>query len=108
MTRPWPGRLPPPSPAVVLARAAACQVIDAAGVRLSSLPGSFFLLRLLGSPWRGALSRGHRVGGTMAADDRWWSTTHRRRARVQVVTASGSAQLLVAESGGWWLEGVYD
>jgi hypothetical protein len=106
---PWPGRLPPPSPAVVLAKPLPVVLADAGGapvfvsarVLLSAAParvsvagGPFAEVALWAGPW--------------PADDRWWSPSHRRRARVQVVTASGAAQLLVAESGGWWLEGVYD
>jgi hypothetical protein len=106
---PWPGRLPPPSPAVVLARplpvtvtdAAGCPVVVSARVLLSAAPAQV-------SVAGGAFTAVTEWAGPWPADDRWWSTTHRRRARVQVVTASGSAQLLVAESGGWWLEGVYD
>ncbi len=106
---PWPGRLPPPSPAVVLTRPLPVTLADAAGapvlvsarVQLSAAParvsvaqGPFTAVAAWAGPW--------------PADDRWWSPTHRRRARVQVITVEGSAQLLVAEGGGWWLEGVYD
>jgi protein ImuB len=106
---PWPGRLPPPSPAVVLTRPLPVTLADSAGapvlvsarVLLSAAPaqvsvaqGPFTAVAAWAGPW--------------PADDRWWSPTHRRRARVQVITVDGSAQLLVAEGGGWWLEGVYD
>ncbi len=106
---PWPGRLPPPSPSVVLARPLPVTVTDAAGapvlvsarVLLSAAPAR---VSVAGGPFTGVAG----WAGPWPADERWWSPTHRRRARVQVVTASGSAQLLVAEGGGWWLEGVYD
>jgi protein ImuB len=39
--------------------------------------------------------------------ERWWSRG-RRRAHLQVVLALGEAVLLVAESGRWWLVGIYD
>jgi hypothetical protein len=106
---PWPGRLPPPSPAVVLARPLPVTVTDATGVPvlvsarvlLSAAPTQ---VSVAGGPFEAIAG----WAGPWPADDRWWSPTHRRRARVQVVTAAGSAQLLVAEGGGWWLEGVYD
>ena len=46
-----------------------------------------------------------------------WAIVHARQWKAQVpylarhfqvITVEGSAQLLVAEGGGWWLEGVYD
>jgi hypothetical protein len=106
---PWPGRLPPPSPAVVLARPLPVTITDQAGapvlvsarVLLSAAPAE---VSVAGEPFTAVTG----WAGPWPADDRWWSPTHRRRARLQVVTASGSAQLLVAEGGGWWLEGIYD
>ena len=75
--------------------------VVSARVLLSSAPAR---VSVAGGP----LAEVARWAGPWPADDRWWSPGHRRRARVQVVTASGAAQLLVAEGGGWWLEGVYD
>jgi protein ImuB len=106
---PWPGRLPPPSPTVVLTRPLPVTLADAAGapvlvsarVQLSAPPGKV-------SEAQGPFTAVAAWAGPWPADDRWWSPTHRRRARVQVITVEGSAQLLVAEGGGWWLEGVYD
>ncbi|MFZ0667464.1 MAG: hypothetical protein WAM97_17045 [Acidimicrobiales bacterium] len=108
-TAPWPGRIPPPSPAVVLEKPVPVTLVDAAGkevnvsgrVLLSSAPDR---ISVCGGPWE----KVERWAGPWPADERWWSLEHRRRARVQLVTSSGSAQLLVAENGGWWLEGVYD
>ena len=41
--------------------------------------------------------------------ERWWDPEgRRRRARLQVVTDSGVAYLLVVEAGRWWLEATYD
>jgi len=106
---PWPGRLPAPSPAVVLAKPVPVVLADAAGgqifvssrVLLSSAP---VRVSVAGGPWAEVVG----WAGPWPADDRWWSASRRRRARVQVVTDTGGAQLLVAEGGGWWLEGVYD
>lgn len=124
---PWPGRLPTPSPAVVLARPESVEVLDAAGRRVSvggrgtisappvsvRLPGNGpAAVRAWAGPW--------------CVDERWWdATAHRRRARLQVVLAPeagddvedrvsrshpsrGSAHLLTLEDGRWWLEATYD
>jgi hypothetical protein len=106
---PWPGRLPPPSPAVVLSQPLPAALADAKGepvvvsarVLLSSPPAR---ISVAGGPWAEVAA----WAGPWPADGQWWAPGNRRRARVQVVTASGGAQLLAAERGGWWLEGVYD
>ena len=56
-----------------------------------------------GGPWQELV----RWAGPWPATERWWSG-RRRRARLQVVTGSGTAALLVAEREQWWLEAVYD
>jgi protein ImuB len=106
---PWPGALPTPSAAVLHdppLPVAMCDV-DGAPVRVSG---------------RGALSAapqhlqiGERwvtlVGwaGPWLLDERWWDPTHRhRQARFQVVTAPGSAHLVVLEGQRWWLAATYD
>lgn len=106
---PWPGRLPPPSPAIVLAQPLPVALSDAEGkpvvvsarVLLSSPPAR---VSVAGGPWAEVA----RWAGPWPADGQWWAPGNRRRARVQVVTSSGGAQLLAAERGGWWLEGIYD
>jgi hypothetical protein len=106
---PWPGRLPPPSPAIVLAQPLPVALSDAEGkpvvvsarVLLSSPPAR---VSVAGGPWAEVA----RWAGPWPTDGQWWAPGNRRRARVQVVTSSGGAQLLAAERGGWWLEGIYD
>ena len=39
--------------------------------------------------------------------ERWWAAS-RRRAHLQVLLDTGEAVLLAAESGRWWLAGIYD
>ena len=105
---PWPGRIPPPAPVVVLEPPVPVAVegddgaplgvgangmASAAPRRLSVDGGQWTELSAWAGPW--------------PADERWWSG-RRRRARMQVVTASGAAYLLVRERGRWWLEGCYD
>ena len=106
---PWPGRLPPPSPAIVLAQPLPVALSDAQGepvvvsarVLLSSSPAR---ISVAGGPWAEVAG----WAGPWPADGQWWAPGNRRRARVQVVTSSGGAQLLAADRGGWWLEGIYD
>lgn len=102
---PWPGRLPPPSPALVCA--------DPPEVDLWAADGTS-----VGVDGRGAISapparlgREPVVGwaGPWPADERWWDPEGaRRRARVQVVLADGTAHLLALEQGRWHREGTYD
>ncbi len=107
---PWPGRLPAPSPAMVLdepepitvtdcggdpvtvsgrgaASAAPCQVTDSGGRNYAVVAWA--------GPW--------------PLDERWWRPPARRRqARFQLVLDDGSAHLCVLESGRWWREATYD
>jgi protein ImuB len=105
---PWPGRLPPPSPVVVLTDPLAVDLVDRAG-RPVQVSGSGLLsdaparLSVAGGPWRPV----RRWAGPWPASERWWSG-RRHRARLQVVDGAESAVLLAAERGRWWLEGRYD
>lgn len=105
---PWPGRIPPPAPVVVFEPPVPVAVEGEDGAPLgvgatgmaSAAPRR---LSVDGGPWTGLSA----WAGPWPADERWWSG-RRRRARMQVVTASGAAYLLVRERGRWWLEGYYD
>ena len=47
--------------------------------------------------------------GPWVFDERWWAADERRRqARMQIVTASGTAHLLVLENSQWRVEATYD
>ena len=110
-TAPWPGRLPPPSPAVVAGVPLPAELLDGDGAHVavdargavSSAPAS---LVLPGEPALGVAA----WAGPWPADERWWEgpTHRRRRARVQVVIADGRAYLLAIERGRWVVEGAYD
>jgi protein ImuB len=105
VSEPWPGKLPPPTPAQIYPDPVPIQVLSAAGVPVGvngrgeisvppALVGSQKVLEWAG-PW--------------PSDERWWDPlTHRRRARVQVVLADGAAHLLVVEHRTWHLEATYN
>ena len=101
---PWPGRLPPPSPAIVLAQPLPVALADSDGqpvvvsarILLSSPPAK---VSVAGGPWAEVAG----WAGPWPADDQWWAPGNRRRARVQLVTASGAAQFSQQNeaAGGW-------
>ncbi|WP_329102504.1 DNA polymerase Y family protein [Micromonospora sp. NBC_01699] len=107
---PWPGRMPPPAPAVVLAAPLPAEVYDDAGepVTVSAR------LQVSAAPVRlvvGTAGPVEIVGwaGPWPLDERWWAPAEsRRRARFQVRLADGGALLLSLASGRWAVEAVYD
>ncbi|MFY1651093.1 DNA polymerase Y family protein [Solwaraspora sp. WMMB762] len=107
---PWPGRLPPPAPAVVLPAPLPAEVYDAAGepVTVSAR------LVVSAAPARVAVGTGAPVdvigwAGPWPLDERWWAPAEaRRRARFQVALADGSALLIARTDGRWVVEAVYD
>ncbi|MDY7101229.1 MAG: DNA polymerase Y family protein [Actinomycetota bacterium] len=107
---PWPGRVPPPSPAVVPADPPPVEVLDASG----AVVGVSGRGELTAPPARlvlpgAAPAEIARWAGPWPADERWWDPTrHRRRARLQLVTTGGEAYLVTIEGGQWHLEGRYD
>ncbi len=109
---PWPGALPAPSPAVVIGA-------DGDGVRavvadehgepivvggrgeLSSQPAT---LTIDAGPPQTII----RWAGPWPLDERWWDERHHRRlARFQIVTADGSAHLVVVERQRWSIVASY-
>ncbi|MEA2931461.1 MAG: protein ImuB, partial [Actinomycetota bacterium] len=107
---PWPGRIPPPSPATVHPRPVPAEVVDAAG-RAVAVTGR---ATMTAAPARLAVA-GHPPvdvrawAGPWPVDERWWDpAAHRRRARAQVLTADGTAHLLTVEGGRWSVEATYD
>lgn len=118
VTAPWPGHLPSPSPATVLADAPLfAQVLDSngepVGVSGRGLPTAEprrLAVGRVGAPERTPVW--HDIVawvGPWPVDERWWDVhSHRRRARFQVVTADGVARLLVLEASRWSVEAVYD
>jgi protein ImuB len=107
---PWPGRLPPPAPAVVLPAPLAATVHDATGEPV----GVSARLQLTAVPARVAVGSAPPVeivgwAGPWPVDERWWAPTEARRAaRFQVLLADGGALLLAVEAGQWLVEAIYD
>ncbi|MFI6129088.1 DNA polymerase Y family protein [Micromonospora sp. NPDC051141] len=107
---PWPGRIPPPAPAVVLPTPLAAEVHDAAGepvVVSARLAVSAAPARLTVGTGRPAEISGW--AGPWPVDERWWAPAEaRRRARFQVCLVDGTALLLAVEGGQWLVEAIYD
>ena len=120
---PWPGRLPTPSPATVLAKPLPAKVFDETG-RLVDISARH---QLTGRPCRvsvdGGRPRAVRAwAGPWATDARWWVAPC-RRARLQVLLGredgaedgaeedtvdTQTALLLVISEERWTVEGIYD
>jgi protein ImuB len=107
---PWPGRLPRPSPAVVLHQPLAAVVLDASGVPV----GVSARLEPTGDPAVLLLENGAPIeisgwAGPWPVDERWWAPAEaRRRARFQIGVADGRAFLLSLAGGHWSVEAIYD
>ena len=106
---PWPGRVPPPSPATVFAPPLAAEVEGPAGEAVGvtgrgAVTAAPARLSVDGARWATVAG----WAGPWPADERWWDlAARRRRARFQVV-AGGGAWLLALEAGRWWAEATYD
>ncbi len=110
IAEPWPGQVPAPAPATVLAEPEPVLVADAQGEPVTvsgrtEVSAPLASLTLAGrapvvlTAW----------AGPWPVDERWWDPDrHRRRARFQVVDQQGGAHLLAVESGRWWREATYD
>ncbi|MGH9102066.1 MAG: DNA polymerase Y family protein [Acidimicrobiales bacterium] len=108
--RTWPGRLPPPAPALAYPAPLPAEVVGGDGRPVEvdgrgahgSVPRR---VTLGGGPWREVVA----WAGPWPTDVRWWDrTARRRRARIQVVLEGGEAHLLALEGRRWWLEASYD
>jgi protein ImuB len=107
--RPWPGRIPGPSPAVVYPEPKPARVTDRAGgpVTVSgrcALSGTPAELSLDGEPpltvtgW----------AGPWPLSERWWDpASATRQARFQLVTDDGRAWLAAVRAGAWQIEAGY-
>jgi protein ImuB len=105
---PWPGRLPAPSPATVLAKPLPAKVFDDKGALVDISARH----ELTGRPCQvsvdGGQARPVRAwAGPWATDARWWANPC-RRARLQVLLEEETALLLVLSEERWTVEGIYD
>lgn len=119
--QPWPGRLPEPSPTVLLDDPVELLDVDDNPVRVTGrglLSADPARLRVSGStvPAVAALSTDRAPGtlswwaGPWPVDERWWDpelSATGRTARMQVLSA-GCAMLLCYRQRRWYLEGVYE
>jgi len=108
---PWPGRIPPPAPAVVHPEPLPAELVDPDGQAVA-VTGRGTLgsrpprrLSVAGGAWSEVVA----WGGPWPVDERWWDPlAHHRRARLQVATADGAVHLLALEAGRWSVEATYD
>ncbi|BEL09039.1 DNA polymerase Y family protein [Actinoplanes sichuanensis] len=107
---PWPGRMPRPAPAVVLAHPLPAAVYDETGAPV----GVSARLELTGDPTILRIDRRQPVAitgwaGPWPVDERWWAPGEaRRRARFQVLLEDGRALLMSLAGGHWLVEAIYD
>jgi protein ImuB len=108
-SRPWPGALPAPAPALFATPGGRrCDLFAADGTEVAvsgrgliSAPptvlraeGKSFAIQAWAGPW--------------TVEQRWWDpATAERKARMQLVTESGSAYLVTRQSGAWFIEAIY-
>ena len=115
---PWPGMLPGPLPAAVHVDPATVEVRDAAGRMVAvdgrgALSAPPHLLLSPPAPDESTVTRARDLvvawAGPWPLDERWWDPERRRRsARLQMVTADGTARLVVLEGGVWRVAATYD
>ncbi|WP_342659557.1 DNA polymerase IV [Rhodococcus ruber] len=106
---PWPGRLPPPAPAVVLTTLPPVALEDAAGTPVTVTERGL----LSGDPDRLSWgSRSWRVrgwAGPWPVDEYWWDPAAARAvARLQVRLEESRALLVIHVDEHWHVEGVYE
>ncbi len=107
---PWPGRLPPPAPAIVHANPLPAEVCD----RTNRPVGVTARCTATSEPSRVSVAAGPWLdvvgwAGPWPVDERWWDAEQsRRRARFQMALSDGSAHLLAQEDSRWWVEATYD
>lgn len=106
---PWPGRLPPPAPAMVLHEPPAVAVADESGTPVTVTERGVLDGRPARLRWG---SRSWTVlgwAGPWPVDEYWWDPASARHvARLQVLLDGSRALLVIFGADGWRVEGVYD
>lgn len=107
---PWPGRIPPPSPATVPPDPVPAELLDATGAPVLLADPDL----LVAAPHEVVVD-GHRHtvrgwAGPWPLAQRWWSVDGAAGAgsRLQVVCDDETALLLLTRDDRWWVAGVYD
>lgn len=107
---PWPGQLPPPSPALVYSEAPEISLFDLQGEPVSIDRRGM----LHGRPAQVALPTGSATSivgwsGPWPIEERWWDRRRAtRRARLQLLLVDQRVLLVGCTRGRWHLEGEYD
>jgi protein ImuB len=113
---PWPGSIPPPAPARVLATPWSAEVLGAGGRSVAVDPRGAVTCppeRFRPGPgdgWQPVAA----WAGPWPVEELWWEESPRRVARFQVVGVDGRAWLMTWEAaaeagaGTWWTEAAYD
>jgi protein ImuB len=110
---PWPGHLPPPAPATVLATPQLVQVCDVDGrkvevdarLQVSGDPAVVWWPPQDGKEREAAVTG---WAGPWPVVQRWWGEGGSRQVYLQVVLVGGQAVLLALRDGVWHLEALYD
>ncbi|MEU5691226.1 DNA polymerase Y family protein [Actinosynnema sp. NPDC020468] len=111
--RPWPGRLPAPSPATVFARPEPAVLVDDRGADVVVTGAAELVVRPHRIVHAGRTRRVLAWSGPWPVDERWWDEPNSvRAARLQVLGADAHGRelafLLIRARGKWAVEGVYD
>lgn len=113
---PWPGRLPAPSPTLVLTDPRPVEVVDDEGTGVGvngrgELLGTPTTMRFTGDDRPRGAGPSTTItawAGPWPVDERWWDPERRQRqARLQLVTAQGTALLVTRRHHRWWITAVY-
>jgi protein ImuB len=106
---PWPGSIPAPSPALVLADRTRINLVDPAGNSLGVADEHLTaeLARISIGGGQSAAITGW--AGPWPVQERWWDPSARRElSRMQITCSDDCAYLVTFEEGRWWLEAIYD
>ncbi|HYF71763.1 MAG TPA: DNA polymerase Y family protein, partial [Nocardioides sp.] len=108
---PWPGTIPPPAPARVLADPWAAEVVGPAGrpVAVDDRGAVTCAPERFRAEPSGGWQPVAAWAGPWPVDELWWEASGGRKvARFQVVGVDGRAWLLTCDEGVWWTEAAYD
>ncbi|WP_117210245.1 DNA polymerase Y family protein [Allorhizocola rhizosphaerae] len=107
---PWPGRMPPPSPARILPReSVSVSVVDDRGRPV----GVDARLRLSGEPARVVLNDRSTLdvegwAGPWPVEEHWWGERAARLVRLQTLLSDGRAMILALSEGEWAIDAEFD